>query len=72
MSIAALMVTAGIFLLMAGIRDESVPSIIADVIKGGSTTGAGEGPAPSPAPAPLSPAAYQLGPGQAGPVLPAP
>lgn len=66
MSIAALMVTAGIFLLMAGIRDESVPSIIADVIKGGSTTG------PSPAPAPLSPAAYQLGPGQAGPVLPAP
>lgn len=46
MGIAALMLTAGIFLVMAGIRDQSIPSIVADVI-GGRVAGAG--PASEPA-----------------------
>jgi hypothetical protein len=78
--IAAVMVTAGIFILMAGIRNESVPSILASVIKGDPLAPAatvaddtpGGGDWQGTAPAPLSPAAYQLAPGQAGPVLPRP
>lgn len=52
MSIAALMLTAGVFLVMAGIRDESVPAIIADVIGGKSSPGAAT---PAPVANPLLP-----------------
>lgn len=34
MGIAALMIAAGILLVQAGIRDESIPSIVAAVIRG--------------------------------------
>lgn len=34
MGIAALMLTTGIFLVVAGIRDESVPALVASIIRG--------------------------------------
>lgn len=34
MGVAALMLTSGIFLVVAGIRNESVPAIIAAVVRG--------------------------------------
>lgn len=41
MGIAAVMVTTGIFLVMAGIRNESVPAILAAVIRGESLSSVG-------------------------------
>jgi hypothetical protein len=38
MGIAALMLASGIFLVMAGVRNESVPSILSSVIRGESLT----------------------------------
>lgn len=34
MGVAALMLTTGVFLVVAGIRNESVPTILASVIRG--------------------------------------
>jgi hypothetical protein len=43
MGLAAFMVASGIFLVMAAVRNESVPSILADVIRGTKLSPLGDG-----------------------------